>query len=335
MPETIIYKSDSFDPWYNLAVEELLLDTVRENQYLLYLWRNRDTIVIGKNQNPWQECRAGLLEQDGGYLARRLSGGGAVFHDLGNLNFTLIMSRANYDLEKQVGIILAAVQKLEIPAELTGRNDLTVGGRKFSGNAFCFRKNSAYHHGTILVASDLEKMIKYLQVPEDKIRSKGIESVRSRVVNLNDYGATLTVDILMDELCQAFTTAYRGDSSGYRETVKSVAALDEQIIQALYQKYSSWEWRYGETPDLDLVMTTRFLWGGIEIGLKLAKGMIIEAAVYSDALDAEFIGMLPTLLKGVRLSAAAMADGICSPDLGSVRRQMQTDIAQWFLTKKL
>lgn len=173
MPETLIYKSDSLDPWYNLAVEEILLDTVRDG-FILYLWQNRDTVVIGKNQNPWKECRVRMLEKDGGYLARRLSGGGAVFHDLGNLNFTFLMNRSDYDLEKQVNVILTAVRSLGIPAEKNGRNDLVINGRKFSGNAFCFRKNSAYHHGTILVSSSLEKMTKYLQVPEEKSDPKGL-----------------------------------------------------------------------------------------------------------------------------------------------------------------
>jgi lipoate-protein ligase A len=334
MPETLVYQSASADPWYNLAVEELLLDMVREEQYILYLWQNRDTIVIGKNQNPWNECRTGLLEQDGGRLARRLSGGGAVFHDLGNLNFTFVMRRAAYDLVQQTGIILAAVKKMGIPAELSGRNDLTVRERKFSGNAFCFRKNSAYHHGTILVASDLERLTKYLRVPEDKIRSKGIASVRSRVVNLTEYNSSLTVATMCDELCLQFTGTYRGRAGGVRETAQSVATLDQQAIQALYQKYSAWEWRYGEAPDFDLTMTTRFSWGGVEIGLKLTKGIIDEAAVYSDAMDAEFIEMLPPLLKGLRLSAPEMAETIAGADLGAVRRTMQTEIARWILTKK-
>jgi lipoate-protein ligase A len=334
MSETIIYKSNSFDPWYNLAVEELLLDTVGENQYILYLWQNRDTVVIGKNQNPWKECRTRYLEQNGGYLARRLSGGGAVFHDLGNLNFTFLMNRNNYDLGKQAGIILDAVRKLGIPAEMSGRNDLTVAGKKFSGNAFCFRNNNAYHHGTILVASDLERIPKYLQVSEDKIRSKGIESVRSRVVNLKEYAPLLTMDILMDELCREFTKTYGKYPIVFQDTVKNVDSLDRLMIQDLYKKYSSWEWRYGDAPAFDLIMDTRFSWGGIEVGLELKKGVITGATVYSDTLDEEFIELLPPRLKGLRLNASAMADRICNVDFGPARKQMQVDIAQWILSKK-
>jgi lipoate-protein ligase A len=327
--ETHIFQSDSHHPWYNLAVEEHLLDTVKENQYILYLWQNLDTIVIGKNQNPWKECRAGILEKDGGYLARRLSGGGTVFHDLGNLNFTFLMSRDHYDLQKQTGVILSAIRKLGIPAEMSGRNDLTVDGRKFSGNAFCFRKNSAYHHGTILVSCNFDKLAHYLQVPEEKIRAKGIESVRSRVVNLAEYNNSLTIDTVAESLVREFTLVY-GEAPG---GIQNVQSLDQAIIQKLYEKYASWEWRYGEAPKFDMEISTRFDWGGIDLGLKLEKGIIVDAVVYSDALDAEFIGMIPEILKGVQLNANALADRLSQMNPGVTREPMLRDIAQWLRSK--
>jgi lipoate-protein ligase A len=334
MNEIIIYKSFSYDPWFNLAVEDLLLDMVDKYQYLLFLWRNRDTIMIGKNQNPWKECRPGMLEEEGGYLARRLSGGGAVFNDLGNLNFTFLMSRANYNPAKQTGIVLKAVQNFGIAAEQTERDDLTVNGRKFSENTFCFRTNSACHHGTILIASDLEKMAKYLQAPEDKIPSKGIEPVRSRVVNLNEYAPSLTVEALMDRLCYEFAKVYQRNPSEWRTKVRSIAELDQVKIRDLYRKYASWEWRYGEDTKFDLEIATRFPWGGVEIGLKLVQGVIRKAAVYSDALDAEFIEMLPAMLLGLRLNGSLLAQGLSSNDLGPDRRQMQLDVARWVLRKQ-
>jgi lipoate-protein ligase A len=323
--ETIIYKSNSFDPWYNLAAEDLLLDTVGEHQYILYLWQNRDTVVIGKNQNPWKECRVGSLEQDGGHLARRLSGGGAVFHDLGNLNFTFLMSRENYDLTKQTDVILTAIRKLGIPAELNGRNDLTAHGRKFSGNAFCFRQNSAFHHGTILVASNLEKLTKYLRVSEEKISSKGIESVRSRVINLNEYVSSLTTDKVIDAFCQTFIGVYGGD----HRQVKSIDTLDRKNIEELYRKYASWEWRYGETLSFDLELSTRFEWGGVDIGLVLRNGIISEAKVYSDAMDVEFIEALSNIFIGGVFNAKAMAQSIWEMDTNEDNGFMREAIAGW------
>lgn len=131
----IIY-SQSFNPWYNLALEEYLLNGVSDNEVILYLWQNDNTVVVGRNQNAWKECRCKLLEEEGGKLARRLSGGGAVYHDLGNLNFTFLMKDSLYDLKHQLNVILNAVKMAGIEAEFSGRNDLVVQGKKFSGNAF-------------------------------------------------------------------------------------------------------------------------------------------------------------------------------------------------------
>ncbi|MEI6309433.1 MAG: lipoate--protein ligase, partial [bacterium] len=201
---TRVLRTYSLDPFHNLALEEFLLDDVTGHAaagchaaagYLatLYLWQNENTVVIGKNQNPWRECRLEQLEAEGGKLARRLSGGGAVFHDLGNLNFTFLLPRADYDLSRQLRVILEAARAVGVPAEMSGRNDLTATGRKFSGNAFYLRKETAFHHGTILVNADFQKMSRYLQPSAEKMRAKGVESVRARVVNLSELSPGLGV----------------------------------------------------------------------------------------------------------------------------------------------
>ena len=172
------------DPYRNLALERYLTETVPEDACVLYLWQNQNTVVIGRNQNAWKECRTGLLEQEGGVLARRLSGGGAVFHDLGNLNFTFSVTEENYDLRRQQQLILTACRLLGLRAELSGRNDLLAEGRKFSGNSFYAHNGRAFHNGTLLVDADMTKMGRYLSPSTAKIASKGVDSVRSRVVNL-------------------------------------------------------------------------------------------------------------------------------------------------------
>ena len=134
--QIILYESKSFDPYLNLATEQYLMETVEEDACILFLWQNQNTVVIGKNQNAWKECRTDLLREEGGFLARRLSGGGAVFHDLGNLNFTFLMPQAEYDLDRQFSVIAEAVSMLGLHAERSGRNDVLAEGRKFSGNAF-------------------------------------------------------------------------------------------------------------------------------------------------------------------------------------------------------
>ena len=182
------------DPYRNLALERYLTETVPEDACVLYLWQNQNTVVIGRNQNAWKECRTGLLEQEGGVLARRLSGGGAVFHDLGNLNFTFSVTEENYDLHRQQQVILTACRLLGLRAELSGRNDLLAEGRKFSGNSFYAHNGRAFHNGTLLVDADMTKMGRYLSPSTAKITSKGVDSVRSRVVNLRELCPGLTIE---------------------------------------------------------------------------------------------------------------------------------------------
>lgn len=327
---TMIVKANGFDPWYNLAVEEYLLNTVAEDTCILYLWQNDQTVVIGRNQNPWKECRASLLENEGGKLARRLSGGGTVFHDLGNLNFTFIMHRDNYNLERQVRVILSAAKRLGIPAEMTGRNDLTVDGRKFSGNAFCYRKNAAYHHGTILVSSNMENLIKYLQVPEDKIKSKGIESVRSRVVNLTEINPDVTIESFSQVFSEEFQKEY-GASSGYIATCD----LDQDKIQALYGKYSSWEWRYGEAPKFDITLSNRFVWGGVDICFQMENGIVKDTIIYSDAMDTDYLQDLPKVFTGATLNGKKLATCVDTLQCDAQAEFMKTDLISWLNEKQL
>ena len=161
------------DPYVNLAREEHLLELLGPEEVILYLWQNRSTVVIGRNQNAWKECRVEKLTADGGFLARRSSGGGAVFHDLGNLNFTFLARSDHYDVDRQLEVVLRALSACGVPAEKTGRNDVTAEGRKVSGNAFYSAKDRSYHHGTLLVDVDMERLSAYLQVSADKLKSKG------------------------------------------------------------------------------------------------------------------------------------------------------------------
>lgn len=324
-----IIRTKTLDPWWNLSVEEYLLDTVGDKECILYLWQNQNTVVIGKNQNAWRECRTELLEKEGGKLARRLSGGGAVFHDTGNLNFTFIMSKDNYNLEKQLDVILSAVKSLDIPAEKSGRNDLTVEGRKFSGNAFCFRKSSAYHHGTVLVSADMDKLTRYLQVSREKIRSKGIKSVISRVVNLSEYKPDLTIEVMADAIENGFKKVYGINPLKTNGTED----MDQEVLKKLYEKYSSWEWRYGEAPKFDIDLDKRFSWGEIQIGLQLEKGRVKKAHVYSDAMDEEFIGMIPEVLNGKIFNSRVLAQGIRGMEVQGEREGLVRDIAEWIEEK--
>jgi lipoate-protein ligase A len=195
-----LYESNSFDPYLNLATEQYLMETVEEDACILFLWQNQNTVVIGKNQNAWKECRTALLSEEGGFLARRLSGGGAVFHDLGNLNFTFLLPQSEYDLDRQFSVIAEAVSLLGLKGERSGRNDVLAEGRKFSGNAFYKNGRQAYHHGTLLIDVDMNKLGRYLNPSKAKLQAKGVDSVRSRVVNLKELSPAVTIESMKDAM---------------------------------------------------------------------------------------------------------------------------------------
>ena len=297
------YESGSLDPFLNLATEQHLLDTVEGGCCLLYLWQNQNTVVIGKNQNPWAECRCSLLEAEGGHLARRLSGGGAVFHDLGNLNFTFLVPTEDYDLAKQQRVLLEACRSFGVPAELSGRNDLTADGRKFSGNAFYRSGDKSYHHGTLLVDVDREKLSRYLTPSKAKLETKGVPSVRSRVVNLIELCPGITVDGLKRALVEAFEEVY-----GLKSQPKELTEDDRARIAELREHYASWDWRFGQRLPFTCRVEGRFSWGGAELQLEVKGGIVRAARVYTDAMDFAFPPALEKALTGCRFDSDALAE---------------------------
>ena len=303
--KTAYIESTGVNPHRNLAVEEYLFSKCGEDEAILYLWQNENTIVIGKNQNAWRVCRISRIEEDGAVIARRISGGGAVFHDLGNLNFTFLVSKENYNLKRQLEVILRAVQKLGIHAEASGRNDILVEGQKFSGNAFHEHKGRCYHHGTIMVDVELGELNKYLNVSKKKLESKGIKSVRSRVTNLISYNPELTINQLKKALRETFEEVY-----GYPSRIIKEEELDKQAVQELYEKYASWEWVYGKEFEFQYEVSERFEWGQVDIQFQVDSGQIVDAAVYSDSLRPEVIQKLPRELKGIRYNNQGMGDRI-------------------------
>ena len=208
--------TDCTDPYINLGTEEALTFSAQDDEVIMYLWQNAHTIVIGRNQNPWRECNVERIKQDGVYLARRISGGGAVYHDMGNLNFTFIAKDDLYDIGKQTDVILLACRLLGIDAEKNGRNDLTVDEKKFSGHAYFSSNGYNYHHGTIMMNVNPEDMPKYLRVSEAKLKSKGVSSVRSRVTNLNNYLPEMSdpelIEMMKDALIQIINEKVMGQN---------------------------------------------------------------------------------------------------------------------------
>ncbi|MBN4069717.1 lipoate--protein ligase [bacterium AH-315-G05] len=299
--KTKIVISSSLDPAYNLSFEEWLLANVDEETVVMYLWQNQNTVVIGRNQNPWKECRLDLMKENAVKLVRRLSGGGAVYHDLGNLNFTFVSHKKNYNLDRQVGIILSALSKVGINAEFSGRNDIVVDGSKFSGNAFLVEKNNRMQHGTILIDVDMKALSKYLNISKIKIQSKGIESVKSRVINLKDIDNTLTIAKMKNLLVDAFRDEYKctGEIDYYdEESIKNIVVAD---------KYNRWEWNYSDSPSFTIQLEKKFDWGIVDFNFNLKDGKIVEASIYSDALFIDGFKEFADVIIGTELVGKKLA----------------------------
>lgn len=297
-----VVAAPSFEPYKNQALEEYILESLSRAQIALYLWRNADTVVIGRNQSCFAECRVSALEADGGKLARRLSGGGAVFHDINNLNFTFVADRNDYDLARQLSVVCRAVQSFGVSAQLSGRNDIEAHGRKFSGNAFYTRGRRCLHHGTILIDADTQKLEKYLSASAKKLKSKGVASVRSRVINLNELCAGITAKTMADALVAAFESEYG-------------AAQQQDICEKDYSVYvarfASEEWIYGAAP-MSAVAQSRFSWGDFSLEAEIAHGEIEKAAVYSDCLDYQTVCEIERSLVGCFFSAERICGRLAS-----------------------
>ena len=275
----LVFVADKMQPFVNQAIEATLLKLADDDTEILYLWKNYKTVVIGKNQNAYTECNVSQLENDGGFVARRISGGGAVYHDKGNLNFTFVSSRNNYNVAKNFEIMTDAMRSLGFEVSLSGRNDVLLNGRKFSGNAFYKGNDACFHHGTILIKTSPEIIAKYLKVSKVKLEAKGVKSVVSRVINLSDV-LPVTAEQVTDSLIKSFGSYYMQEPVRITEADLPSDELAKQIAF-----FSDEKWRHGDDVHYDARIERRFSWGTADIRLKLNGDVIEDCKIYSDSLD--------------------------------------------------
>ena len=240
----LIVTTNKQDVYRNLALEEWLLDHA-PGLPILFLYVNEPCVVIGKNQNPWRECRVSLMREQGVPLARRISGGGAVVHDAGNLNFSVLVPRVDYCEQKQVNLIFQTLETFGITAEKLGKSSLAIAGKKFSGQAFCHRRDRTLHHGTLLVHSDLNRLGRYLGSEVEGIETHAIASVPAPVMNLSDVNPSVTVDSLSRALITTFEKMYDGASA---VELWTDSKIPEQELLPRIEMMSSEAWLVERTP---------------------------------------------------------------------------------------
>ncbi|MBD8033895.1 MULTISPECIES: lipoate--protein ligase [Solibacillus] len=296
------------DPRINLAIEEYVLKNmdIEKDDYLLF-YINQPSIIIGKNQNTIEEINTDYVEKNGIIVVRRLSGGGAVYHDLNNLNFSFLTkddgnSFSNY--KKFTQPVVDALAKLGVNSELSGRNDILAEGKKVSGNAQYSTRGRMFSHGTLMFDLDIDAVVNSLKVKQDKIESKGIKSVRSRVANIVDFlPEKITVEEFRMEILKSIF--------GGEENIKYYELTEEdwgKIHEISKSRYQLWEWNYGKSPRFNIQKTKRFPSGGLDIRLDVNKGVIEDATIFGDFFGIGDVEEVAQLLIGTKYERGAIAE---------------------------
>lgn len=308
------------DPRINLAIETYLLREMPLDEPILLFYINEPSIIIGRNQNTIEEINQEYVTEKGIHVVRRLSGGGAVYHDEGNLNFSFIMpddGNSFRDFAKLTQPIIDALHEMGVTgAELKGRNDLVIGDKKFSGNAMYATNGRMFAHGTIMFDSDVNEVVNALKVRKDKIESKGIKSIRSRVTNIkpflaDDYQNLSTVDFRQDILLRIFGVDSIDEVKTYQLT-----ETDWQKIETISDEYyRNWDWNYGRSPEFDLVRRQRFAIGSIEAQMNVSDGKINKIKIYGDFFGLGEISDVEKQLTGVRYDRGELEKVISQIDL--------------------
>lgn len=300
--------NENNNPRYNLALEEYVLKNL-DGEYF-FLWQNEPTIVIGKHQNTISEINLDYVEKKGIHVVRRMSGGGAVYHDLGNINFSFIQEKkdlADFDFSFFTRPIVDLLGELGIKAEFNSRNDLAIDGKKFSGNAQYIFKKKILHHGTLLFNSEMEELVNSLKVSKDKIESKGLKSIKSRVANIKDHIGKDSKIKEVSDFKDALFEHMKNRMEEFEEYV--LTENDKKEIEKLKkEKYDKWEWNYGESPEADIHRQRKYTAGKVESYIKLKDGLIENIKLYGDFFSSREIEDLESGLKGKKYMISEIAE---------------------------
>ncbi len=293
------------DPYFNLAADEYVMKNFKEDCFML--WRNEPSIIVGKHQNTLAEINVDYVRENNIKVVRRISGGGAVFHDLGNLNFTFIRNSeegAQVDFRKFTRPILDVLQTMGINAKFEGRNDLTIEGKKFSGNAEHVWKNRTLHHGTLLFSAVMTDLSSALKVNPLKFTDKAVKSVRSRVTNISEHlKEKMDVIEFRDRIMKQIMEMYP-DSKEYQYSAEDVSG----IIRLRDEKFSKWEWNFGYSPKYDFEKMIRTEGGSVEFQFNVEKGIIQDIRIYGDFFHKYDIDVIEKSLVGVKHEHNAIND---------------------------
>ncbi|MGX7162430.1 lipoate--protein ligase [Enterococcus massiliensis] len=316
----IFVPNENNDPRINLAIEVFLLQEMKVDEPILLFYINEPSIIIGRNQNTIEEINKEYVDEQGIHVIRRFSGGGAVYHDFGNLNFSFIMpddGNSFRDFEKLTKPIIQALHEMGVEgAELKGRNDLVIDDMKFSGNAMYATNGRMFAHGTIMFDSDINEVVKALKVRKDKIESKGIKSIRSRVTNIKPFLPKENQGMTTEEFRQEILLKIFGVSS--TDEIKTYELTEEdwkKVNEISDQYYRNWDWNYGKSPEFEIERRKRFPIGSIDIRLNVENGKISEAKIFGDFFGLGDIKDVEDALLGIKYEKDALTTAVASIDV--------------------
>ncbi|SFL39906.1 lipoate-protein ligase [Gracilibacillus orientalis] len=304
------------DPYINLAIEEYILKNFGEEDTYILFYINGPSIIIGKNQNTIEEINTDYVDENGIKVVRRLSGGGAVYHDEGNLNFSFITKDDGdsfHNFAKFTEPVVEALKKIGVPAELKGRNDLVAEGRKISGNAQFTTKGRMFSHGTLMYDSEIENVVRALNVKTEKIKSKGIKSIRSRVANISEF---MDEKLSMEDL-KAHILTHVFDVEKVNDVPQYVLTAEDwdNIHQLSKERYQQWEWNYGKSPKFNIQHSHKFDGGLVDVRLDVHKGSIEQCTIFGDFFGVGDVKELEDKLNGVRYERQAIDEALSDLDV--------------------
>lgn len=317
---------DINDPYFNMAVEEYIIENFDSKYDYFILWQNTPSVLIGKNQNTLAEVNMDYVKKNDIKIVRRLSGGGAIYEDMGNVNFTYIVDyRKEYvnSMKRFAGAIIKALKMIGIEAEFSGRNDILIDGKKISGNAQYVTKDRILHHGTLLFNSDLSVMPKVLNVKPSKISSKGIKSVRSRVTNIKDHlnNRDMTLDQFKELIIRNISDVENKPIREYKFTNQDL----DTIKRLRDEKYSTWEWNFGKSPKFSIQNSQRFDGGELGVSLDVRKGTIKNIEFFGDFMSMKDIKDIEDSLKGIQYRKRDIKQVLSRYDLREYFGQIKLD----------